>query len=89
MKPSDIDLTSKLLGVLGWVEYEHMAIDIVRYLVQSGDNWDEVFQIADIPEAVKRPTIFAMFCASGWVDAHWYPSGFTVDEGFVERLSGQ
>ena len=86
MKPSDIDLSGKLVDTFGWVEYEHVAVDIIRHLAKTGDRWDTLFKLEDIPEAKERPDIFAMFCASGWIAAQWDPAGFMVKREFTDRV---
>ena len=89
MKPADVDLSDNLASTFGKVEYERVAVDIIRHLAQVENRWDTVFKLTDIPVAKKRPAIFAMFCAGGWIASQWDPAGFIVKREFVDRVGNR
>jgi hypothetical protein len=95
----DIFLPDRGHGVLsstfGWYEFEEAALKIIEYLqddsrqaIKSDDEdftgWYKRFLIDTIE---IEPVIFAMMCASGFIENAWCPNYFfTVSDTFIERI---
>ncbi len=99
MNPGDIDLSKRLQGYFGCVEFEDALIWIIKYLADNHRNagipetlygngpagWGKKIRIETIPNI--SPTMFAMLCAAGWLQNSWFPKGaFTVTADFIKRL---
>ncbi len=100
MNPSDVDLSKKLQGYFGCVEFEDAICWIVRFLADDTRyanipaslyghgpaGWGKKIRLETIPNI--DPTMFAMLCAAGWLQNCWFPKGaFTVTDAFIKRLS--
>jgi len=97
-KPMGVDVSEGLLGTLGLCEFEKAGVAILRYLAddskqpeiaewqgERGEGWEKKMTVNSI-EGVG-PTLFAMLCASGWLENSWFPKGwFVVSKAFIERV---
>ncbi len=96
LEPKDIDISSGLLSTFGCSEFEQLACAIIRFLqsdekedthgYDQGEGWTKCFRMERFKEF--SPSLFAMFCASGWLITGWFPKYvFTVSPAFVERVN--
>ena len=99
MKPSEIDTSKNFIGTFGCIEFEAAAVKLVKFLTEADDNgvdtwlvgkedqkdsWERIFRMYMVG---IEPTMFAMLCACGWIEASWFPKyAFYVSEKFVERV---
>jgi hypothetical protein len=98
-EPRHVDLSTRLQGGFGCVEFEDAIIEIVKYLADDSRNagigewchgngpngWGKKLRIDTIPAV--SPTMFAMLCGAGWLENCWFPKGaFVVTKALIERL---